>query len=64
MNYIEALRAVVRPLVTLIFVGAYIYLSIIKVIPIEGFISLSGMIIGSWFQSRSQKNANSSQGSS
>jgi hypothetical protein len=51
----SAFRELIRPCITALFACAFVAGFFIGKIPQDAFIPLAGMVIGFWFQSRSDK---------
>lgn len=52
---IEAIRSLVRPVVTVLFSVAAVYFTAIKIMPVEAFLILATAAIVWWFKDRSDK---------
>ncbi len=52
---VNALRALVRPLVTLAFTGALIYGFLVGIVPADSFLAISGGAILFWFTARTEE---------
>ena len=52
MNSTEKYIAWVRPAVTIMFSGAFVYLAIIGTVPSDAFVATSTAILMFWFKSR------------
>ena len=49
---LENLRGSVGLILTFLFAGGFLYLTVVKVVSAEAFIGLATLIIKSWFDSR------------
>jgi hypothetical protein len=45
-------RALVRPVVTLLFAGAFVYLTVIAAVPIDAFVTVTTAVLSFWFAQR------------
>jgi hypothetical protein len=48
----EEFKTAVRPIITLLFAGAFIYLTIEKMVSADAFLGIATLVIKYWFDSR------------
>lgn len=58
MDKLEVLRGSVRPVVTYAFAGAFIAGLFTGHVPKDAFLSVAGMVMAFWFQSRTEEKKN------
>ena len=53
----EKFKSMIRPIISLVFTGGVVYLTIVKELPIEAFIGIATTVIIWWYKSRDEEKA-------
>jgi hypothetical protein len=51
----EQFKSLVRPIITLAFAGAFIYMSVMGTISNDAFLGLATLVVKFWFDSRQEE---------
>jgi len=58
---VEAIKSLVRPSVTWLFAGAFVFFTAIKIIPVEAFVAVGTAAIIWWYKDREAQKAREAQ---